>query len=201
MYGEKYNIQSSESYTIEIANGWGKIFWYRKYLREQGFSFTKKSYGKSYYHKKCHQQEICIQWKQYCKKRGLKCRIYGKEYTRSSDYRKTFFDQKKYKRKYTLCAYCGLPVKVERLTVDHIIPVHKVKNTRTGRMYMKLFSIHDVNEYRNLCGACKSCNSRKGHKLGIWVIQGFIGKSILLWWLRWTIRITALCILIGYVLL
>ena len=181
-------MQNNESYTIEIANGWRKVFWHRKFFREQGFSFRKMAYGKSYYHMTSKSREECERYKEFCKKRGLKCRIYEKEYVRSSDYRKIFFEQQNYARKYTLCAYCGLPTKVTKLTVDHIIPVDKVKKTRKGRYLMKLFQIENVNEYRNLCGACKSCNSKKGRKMGLWVIRGFIGKNIPLWYARWAVR-------------
>lgn len=177
------------SVKLEISNGWQKIFWYRRFLRENGFTFIKRSYGKSYYQKKCKTTEECNTYKDFCRRHGLKCQIYEKEYMRSSDYRKVFFENQNYARKYTLCAYCGFPVKVEKLTVDHIIPVIKAKKTKSCRAAMKLWKITDINEFRNLCGACKSCNSKKGSKMGIWIIRGFIGKNQVFWFIRWGFRI------------
>lgn len=188
-------MQENQVFTVEISNGWNKIFWYRKFFREQGFSFQKKAYGKSYYYIKIKNQEVCQKYKEFCRFRGLKCQIYEKEYVRSHDYRKVFLSTKNYTRKYTLCAYCGLPARVSQITVDHIIPVDKAKKTVTGRFLMKIFKIQNINEYKNLCGAHKSCNSRKGRKMGLWILRGFIGKNIPLWYVRWVIRALAICII------
>lgn len=194
-------MQKKASFTLEISNGWQKIFWYRRFLREQGFTFVKRSYGKSYYQKKCGSIDECSTYKDFCRRHGLKCLIYEKEYVRSNDYRKIFFENQNYKRKYTLCAYCGLPVKIEKLTVDHIIPVIKAKKTHAGRNAMKLWGITDINELKNLCGACKKCNSKKGSKMGFWIIRGFLGKNEFVWIIRWCLRLLLLLCILYFIII
>ena len=42
---------------------------------------------------------------------------------------------------------------------------------------MKLFRIHNINEYENLTPSCKKCNSKKGSKLSInYIYKGITGK-------------------------
>jgi len=193
------HLKDSDSYTIEIYRGLFSTFWYRHALREKGFSFKKMAYGRSYYHKATKSREECEEMVTYCRYRGLNCCIYEKEYTRSNDYRKVFFENQNYQREYTLCAYCGLPLKVSKISVDHIIPVHKAKNTKEGRLLMKIFGIRNINEVRNLCASCVRCNSKKGKKTGLWVIRGFIGRIIPLWYVRWGIRgVLLIAILTAY---
>lgn len=193
-------MQENPTFTIEISNGWRKIFWHRKFFREQGFSFQKKAYGKSYYYMKTKDYEECERYQEFCRFRGLKCHIFNETYMRSSNYRNQFFTEfyriHGSNKKYTLCAYCGLPSKVDKLTVDHIIPVDKAKKTNMGKFLMKIFRIQNINEYRNLCAACKSCNSRKGKKMGLWILRGFIGKSVLFWYIRWALRSAIITLLI-----
>lgn len=183
---------------LEISNGGRKIRRYRNYFEQEGFSFVKRSYGKSYYTKKCKNATEREGYVSFCKRHRLKCNVLAEEYVRSSNYRKTYFDSQNFTGKYTICTYCGLPVRVEKLTVDHIIPVDKVKKTTRAKIMMKLFGITDVNELKNLCSACKRCNSKKRAKMGIWIIRGFIGKSKFIWCIRWILRIIILYWLICF---
>lgn len=173
--------------TIEISNGFQKIYFHRNYLKNQGLNFIKRKYGKSYYTKKVNdtQKNELIS---YCKKHFLKYTIISEEYVRSSNYRQDFM--KTLDKKYIICAYCGFPKSKKSITVDHIIPVDKVKKNQKGaRLLMKIFKIENVNSIKNLAPACSLCNCKKSANMGIWILRGFLGKSKPLWIIRWIIRI------------
>lgn len=117
------------------------------------------------------------------------------QYERSNDYRKQFFSHNHpaIKGRY-ICAYCGRFLKMEATTVDHLIPINKVRNKHgvlnkiktTGyRAALKLFKISNINDSRNLVAACKSCNSKKGSKTGLWIIRGLLGRYPAYWVLHW----------------
>lgn len=120
----------------------------------------------------------------------------GKDaYIRDSHYRKEFLQTKKHE--WTICAYCGLPKRTKNITVDHIIPVDKVKKSQYAKWLLKIFHIDNVNDKKNLAGACRKCNSKKGTKMGLWVLRGFIGKSSVVWIVRWILRLVIflLCVM------
>lgn len=116
--------------------------------------------------------------RKYCRKKGFWIHITDARYTRSSGYRNDFFrddPREKYK-----CAYCGKVLKKEQATVDHILPVRKFRNNRSGillKSVINLLGIKDINDSRNLAPACQKCNRKKGHNGGFWAFRGFIGKS------------------------
>lgn len=179
--------------TIEISNGFQKIYFHRNYLRNQGLNLVKRKYGKSYYTKKVsdtQKQELIT----YCKKHFLKYTVISEEYIRSSNYRQNFM--KTQNKKYIICAYCGFPKPTKSITVDHIIPVDKVKKNQKGaRLLMKIFKIENVNSMKNLAPACSFCNRQKSAKMGMWIIRGYLGKNKPLWIIRWIIRIALIIIL------
>lgn len=181
--------------TIEIKNGRRKIYYHRQYLAQKGLKFVKRSYGKSYYTKKVtsiEENELV----NYCKNNGLKYSIIEDIYMRNASYRQDFMNQIQDK-KYVFCAYCGLLIKTDKITVDHIIPVNKTKQGKKGaRWLMKILKIDDVNSIKNLAAACQNCNSRKRTKMGLWILRGFIGKNDILWIIRWILRIIILIILV-----
>lgn len=180
---------------VEISNGKGRIYHYRRYFEEKGMKFEKRSYGKSFYTKKINDDEK-EEWIKYCNQHKLKVLFVEETYLRNSNYRKEFLATKKYK--WTICAYCGLPIKTEKITVDHIIPIDKVKKTKYAKWLLRTLKIENVNDIKNLAGACKSCNSKKRTKMGIWVFLGFIGKSNILWVIRWIVRILFFLCVIGF---
>jgi len=118
------------------------------------------------------------------------------KYTRSGDYRDTFF--KEYKpavpAKYR-CAYCGRKFIRRKITVDHIFPVNKLMYQQTTRDAAKLYGISGANDAKNLVAACRRCNSKKGTKMGLWIVRGFLGRSELLWKIRKLARIAIIAVI------
>lgn len=96
------------------------------------------------------------------------------KYRRGSSYRYDFIRENPGFHGYYLCRYCGKPLKKDRMTVDHRIPVHKAE---TSWLYRKLLDHypHGVNDVKNLVPACGRCNRRKGSKTGIWLLLGYVG--------------------------
>lgn len=121
------------------------------------------------------------------------CRLESKfmgtpeRYTRGKDYRKTFFENKKgvFGSDVYLCAYCGRPIHKKKVTVDHLIPCHKVKHWGFGRLLMFMSGIRNVNDSKNLVAACHHCNSSKGSKMGFWLIRGMLGRHAFFWLFFW----------------
>lgn len=106
-------------------------------------------------------------------------------YQRGKSYRSDFFKcHPGIFHKYYVCSYCGRPLTKKTVTVDHLIPVHKVKRIGFGRFLLWINGIYNVNDTRNLVAACRKCNSRKSDKMGLWVIKGTFGRHLLYWILR-----------------
>lgn len=120
---------------------------------------------------------------------------------RSNTYRHTFFKYTlPFFKNYYVCAYCGKPLKRNKLTVDHIYPVSKVDKSQILQEKLRKMGATSVNSYQNLVASCYRCNMRKGTEMGIWVTKARLGKSYKLWIIRWLIKYTIIGI-IGYSLL
>lgn len=184
-----------EEYVLEIR---GRTYSHRHYLAQEGFHFVKRSYGRSYWQKKCDNRNLCLMYQTYCKENRLRCNVYESRYLRDHSYRNVYMQRIKGRRKYLFCAYCGIPKRIETITVDHIIPVKKAKYTRMAKWLMKQFSIKDVNDYANLCASCKHCNSRKGTKMGMWLLRGYLGRYQWLWMIRWGVRLCVAGFLLAF---
>lgn len=93
---------------------------------------------------------------------------------RGSSYRYDFIRANPGFHGYYICRYCGKPLKKDKMTVDHRIPVRKAE---TSWLYRKLLMRYPrgVNDVRNLVPACEKCNKRKGSKTGIWLLRGYTG--------------------------
>lgn len=186
---------------IRISDGVEKIYNFRYYLANSGFEFNKRSYGNSFYEKKTVDGE-CEVWEHYARDNRLRIDIIPEEYTRSTDYRETFFKTNKpvVEAKYR-CAYCGRKVPFKDITVDHVFPINKLSYEPSLRKRAARMGINGANETKNLVAACRSCNSKKGTKTGVWIYKGFLGRSEKLWKVRKTIRfaiIFAVIIAISY---
>lgn len=82
------------------------------------------------------------------------------------------------------CAYCGKKKSKDKITIDHIFPVHCMEEYPAVRRRAALFGIHGSNDMKNLCTACMRCNQKKEAKMEIWILKGFIGKQPWYWPLR-----------------
>lgn len=126
----------------------------------------------------------------------------NKNFERNGSYRNTFLQNNEpiFLKRYYFCAYCGKPIKKEKVEVDHLYPIGRVKYKRRLKRRLKRKGISNVNDQKNLVPSCKKCNRRKGRKMGMWVIRGKIGRVQKLWYLRHGIRITFLSMLLLYFL-
>ena len=114
-------------------------------------------------------------------KSNIKYRCYEKRWERSSDYRKEFFEH--YQPPYR-CRYCNKALTRSEVFIDHIVPIGQVKKNSSARMKLYARGISEVNDIRNLVPSCKSCNERKGMKLGLWYWKGILGKYKWYWVIR-----------------
>lgn len=120
------------------------------------------------------------------------------KYERSTDYRRQFFKNNKgiFGGGNFFCSYCGKLITPQRMTVDHLIPVNKVKKKGFARFMMKIRGINNINDLNNLIPSCSSCNSRKSDKMGLWIIRGDIGKHMWFWIIKRAVIMAIAVILI-----
>lgn len=185
-----------KKYPIAVANG-------RNHIRH--FRFRLHSFGLYYNHEDNAYKGNVSRRKmrkieQYCNRKHLKFYIDNEYGKRSTNYRQTFFsgNSPAFGNHY-FCAYCGSPVRADKITIDHLFPVGKVSKDLHLQKKMKLLGIPSVNSSRNLVPACGRCNRKKSTKMGIWIIRGFIGKFQFLWYLRWTVRILVVLLLLSLI--
>lgn len=163
----------------------------RSYLEKEGFVFHEVSTGPNYWSKQIvHDAKIIKKYKKKLSRKGLKLTAADVNYTRSSNYRNVFFSNNLglfKKEKHYFCSYCGKIVSVNRITVDHLIPVKKASTHKRYQLLLKLFGAESVNNAQNLVAACYKCNQKKSAKGGLWVIRGVIGRHNVLWYIIYTI--------------
>lgn len=74
----------------------------------------------------------------YCKKYGLRCEVNDNQYKRNNKYRTDYFtNHKPFWHDYYFCIYCGRLLRQEHVTVDHIIPIARVKKDKHLQKYIK----------------------------------------------------------------
>lgn len=172
----------------EIKNGTNKTYYFRKKLKEFGCQFKKTGKYSGYWFLNTEDQFLANRLYAFCKKKGLTFMSIDSSYTRNAHYRADFFatnkpiikDDKPYYR----CVYCGKLVPKNKITIDHLYPIHKVKksiNRNFNRQMLKKFEIYDINDCKNLVPACSRCNKRKSKKTGIWLLRGYFGNNPIFW--------------------
>ena len=167
---------------VRIYDGQRSTYRYRRELRNMSFCFQSEP-------DKCWYGEVEASeigaLEEWCFKRRLEIETpYSK---RSSDYRKVFFEAfvpNAGKHRY-FCAYCGFPVRKERITVDHLIAVKRAQRSRFYLNLLRKWCCGSVNDVRNLVPSCRRCNSRKGTKAGVWVLLGKLGRYARFWVAVW----------------
>lgn len=126
----------------------------------------------------------------YCTAHHISIRITNSFSARGNGYRRKFFDTyPPFIGGFYICAYCGKPVRKDKLTIDHLYPVGQIK--RSAKLQKKLMKMgyESVNDPRNLVPSCDRCNHKKAAKMGIWIIKGKIGRYFLIWMIRYAVRV------------
>lgn len=169
---------------VKIYDGMRGTYRYRRELKRLGFRFHSKP--EVHWWAEVGDSEVG-RLEDWCFHRKLEIET---SYTRrSSDYRKAFFEAKEPncgKKRY-FCAYCGFPIRKDEVTVDHLIAVKRAQRSKFYLRLLRRMGCESVNDVRNLVPACKRCNSKKGTRAGRWVIKGLLGRSGLVWGIRWCV--------------
>lgn len=167
---------------VKVYDGRRKTYRYRKELKQMGFRFDSKPEA----HWASEVSEDSLSGlEDWCFERRLEIETpYSK---RSADYRRVFFEanEPNFGRERYLCVYCGLPIRKDRVAVDHLIAVKKAQRSRYYLNLLWKWGCENVNDIRNLVPSCRRCNSRKGTKAGIWVVRGLLGRKKGFWVAMW----------------
>lgn len=126
-------------------------------------------------------------------KENIRYSCYRVEYERASNYRQTFFQRTEGPYR---CRYCNKKLPKDKVFVDHIIPVAKTQKSKTARLMLTVRRCGSVNDIRNLAPACRSCNSKKSDKMGIWIIRGWLGKYKIYWVLLRILQVLCICLIL-----
>lgn len=182
---------------VRVFDGKRKTYRYRKDLKRLGFRFDSKP--EAHWWAEAGEDEV-PGLEEWCFQRRLEIETPFSK--RSTDYRKVFFGANgpNCGRERYFCAYCGLPVHQDLITVDHLIAVKQAQRSRFYLEKLRQWGCGSVNEAQNLVACCKRCNSRKGTKAGIWVLRGLVGRSNCFWIIRWVIRLLVVLLGCGWVL-
>lgn len=163
------------TYTIRIRSGSNSVKRYRFSMWWKRYIFNPRSNGRGFYEKK-----DCSKWEKnkmfhFCRRNRNE--FFAKNKTVSGRYR---------------CAYCGRKLAREKITIDHIFPVHCMEEYPAVRRRAALFGIRGSNDLKNLVPACSRCNLRKGTRMGWWIIKGFLGRTWWYWPVRKLLRLTVI---------
>lgn len=99
----------------------------------------------------------------YCRRRNLTFEAVPTQYTRSSNYRSRFLQSIHHQPESTGVHTVAKKPK-DKITIDHIFPVHCMEKYPAVRKRAALFGIHGSNDMKNLCTACMRCNQKKEAK-------------------------------------
>jgi DNA-directed RNA polymerase subunit RPC12/RpoP len=189
---------------ITIAsNGRDSTYPYRMQLKQMGFSFNRTGKYSGVWNKKTDSEFEIQLSKKFAKERNLACLVEYPEDRRSADYRRIFFHNNPGLFKsgeYYQCAYCGLVFSKDRITVDHLFSVRGTQKSPFYKKLLQKIGITNINDPKNLVPACQHCNSKKGSKGGIWIIRGLVGKSFVVWAIRWMIRFALFVLCIAFLI-
>lgn len=175
---------------VQIKGKRRKILRCEKFLRNQGFEYTSQSKYLYVLEKRIADRSEFSHWNRYAVRRGLYCEIIDTSYSRSSGYRKAFFRTRKpFVGNLYFCVYCGRLIPLEKVIVDHIVPVNKAERSRRVQRKLERKGFEGVNDPGNLGACCNKCNIAKGEQMGLWSYRGFIGQSNMFQVVRWLIRI------------
>ncbi len=176
---------------LEIkSRGKPNIFMRRK-MESYGFEVENCTTRSTIWKKEVDEKEdkrLIRKYKRYCLRKNMEWLLVDKRYMRGSGYREKYLTHDPGMNGVYFCIYCARPLKREKVTIDHIIPVDRAKRSRIARFILRMRGIEDVNDIRNLGVACKKCNRKKSNKLSLfWMTRAFFGKIPFFWFVRWCI--------------
>ncbi len=174
----------AQTYTIRIKTAARSRKEHSMYLWWNRYACVKRTGSRILYEKKDCSRREKKRMQRYCRKKGIPFEAVPTQYTRSSNYRSQFFAHHPSATGKYRCAYCGKKQPKEKITIDHIFPVHCMEEYPAVRRRAALLGIHGSNDLRNLCTACRACNQKKEAKMGMWIVKGFLGKQPWYWPLR-----------------
>lgn len=120
----------------------------------------------------------------------LEVRATPVEYTRSSTYRRDYFDAAG--RGAKRCRYCNARLGEGEVTVDHLVAVNLAAKSLLARAALRLMGANGVNDPVNLVPACDRCNRRKAAKGGLWILRGLLGRYRAYWVVLYALAAAAL---------
>lgn len=139
----------------------------------------------------------------YIKKfRKKKCKVekIPLKYTRSTTYRRAYFKAHPSPDGRYRCVYCGGIFPKKDITIDHLIPVDAAEHSWRARDKIKKLGYSSVNDVDNLVCSCRYCNSKKGTKMGLWLIRGRWGRRDGYWRFVNTARIVVMIIAVWFMI-
>lgn len=189
---------------ITIANnGRDSTYPYRMQLKQMGFSFHRTGKYSGVWKKKTDNESDIESSRKFAAERNLACLVEYPEDRRSADYRQQLFRTNAglcHKGTYYQCVYCGRIFQKDRITVDHLFSVRGTQKSSFYKKLLQKIGITNINDPKNLVPACQHCNSKKGSKGGIWIIRGLVGKSSMVWAIRWLIRFALFVLCIAFLI-
>lgn len=117
------------------------------------------------------------------------------KYERDSSYRERYISAHPPKNGKYRCVYCGRLVAKDKMEVDHVVAVDRVKRNWLYRLCVP----NGVNDLNNLVCSCHRCNHKKGSKGGLWIIRGHFWKVVLPLYI--TMKILLVCAIMAIIIL
>lgn len=117
------------------------------------------------------------------------------KYERDSSYRERYIFAHPPKNGKYRCVYCGRLVAKDKMEVDHVVAVDRVKRNWLYRLCVP----NGVNDLNNLVCSCHRCNHKKGSKGGLWIIRGHFWKAVLPLYI--TMKILLVCAIMAIIIL
>lgn len=102
----------------------------------------------------------------FSRRKGLTFEAVPTQYTRSNSYRSQFFACHPSATGKYRCAYCGKKKPKDKITIDHIFPVHCMEKYPAVRKRAALFGIHGSNDMKKLMYCLYAVQSEKRSENG-----------------------------------
>jgi len=185
-----------ETYILKIRSGRNKVHKKRLYFWLKDYKHVPRQKNRDFYQKKeCSVMEKnrMLRW---CRRRGFVLEAVPTKYTRSRSYRAEYFRENPSRAGIYRCVYCGRKLPKEKITVDHIFPIHEMETSAAVRRRAALHGIKGSNDVKNLCAACRRCNLRKGTHMGRWIRKAFLGRMTWYWPVVKISRLAIVCLIV-----